>query len=62
MSDGQSVKRGVIYARVSSEEQEKEGYSVPSQNRHLQRPAVGTLYRDGNTLCFRVRQVTRILS
>jgi len=24
--------------------------------------AVGTLYRDGNTLCFRVRQVTQILS
>jgi len=24
--------------------------------------ARGTLYRDGNTLCFRVRQVTQVLS
>jgi site-specific DNA recombinase len=35
MSDGHSVKRGVIYARVSSEEQDKKGYSLPSQNRYL---------------------------
>lgn len=31
-----SVKRAFIYARVSSKEQEKEGYSIPAQIRMLQ--------------------------
>jgi len=35
MSNSSAKKRGVIYARVSTEEQKKVGHSLPSQVRHL---------------------------
>jgi len=44
MESNNSPKRGVVYARVSKEEQKKEGYSLPSQVRlgrqHMERGGV----------------------
>ena len=36
MFNNVSTKKGVIYARVSSEEQKKSGYSLASQKRFLE--------------------------
>jgi len=36
MSNGSSANKGVIYARVSTDEQKKSGYSIPSQIRLLE--------------------------
>ena len=38
------MKTAVIYARVSSEEQEKEGWSIPSQIKALRKLAVQNKY------------------
>jgi hypothetical protein len=35
MKDGGQMKKAVIYARVSSKEQEREGFSIPAQLRLL---------------------------
>ena len=48
-------KRAVIYARVSSKEQEKEGYSIPAQLKLLKAPAGALVGRHPADLDVRAR-------
>jgi len=45
-----SKMRAVLYARVSSREQEKEGYSIPAQMKYFVKIArsAGQLYKNGD--------------
>lgn len=45
MSESVQVKKCVIYARVSSKEQEREGFSIPAQNKFLKEYALKNGFR-----------------
>ena len=45
ITNGQGPKTAVLYARVSTEEQAKSGYSIPEQLRELRAYAMREGYR-----------------